>query len=360
MNNPKLLKRIIDKNNKDISLDKSKSNLKISYFNLRSKPKYNNKTFENTRNSFKKRTKNIKYSLTSNNTFNRKHNLKKILFKEKKTKSINKIFNELIALKHKLNEINIIQRKKPNLFRLYKTIKNSPKNKQKSDAKSSKNKYISYIDDYYKNKLLLRKKKLQSINIELENNNIPIFNYNNKIQKNENNKYKASYNFFNSRNKIDSDLEELSMINKIKLHKGKSSSFKCNNNYIIRTYNSDKNAKIIRNKNKINNIYFENIRDNEIIDLIKRYKISLNKNKREEITHFQSLVFPFELINYLIKMKRELTIDKYRNEYLNKLERYQTEDILNPIKKHKIDNNEENKDKENQNKEKSENSENKK
>ena len=364
MNHPKYLKRMIAKNNKDYSLSKSKSTLKISTSNLRSKQKYNNNnTFENSRNGFKKKSKNIKYSLTSNNTFNRKHNLKKILFKEKKTKSINEIFNKLIKLKHKLNQLNIIQRQKPNLFGLYKTIKSASKNRQKSNDKSSKNKYVSYIDDYYKNKLFLRKEKLKSLNCEFENNNIPIYYYKNNKQKNDINKYKTNYKFYNSRKKIDSDLEELSIINKNKLHKDLSSAFqekfKYNKNFFIRTYNSEKRTKTIRNKKKINNIYFENIRDNEIIDLIKRYKISLNKNKKEEITHFKSLVFPFELINYLIKMKKELIIDKYRNEYLNKLERYKTENILNPLKGHKIDINEEKNDKSNQNKEKSENNENK-
>jgi len=126
MNNLKYLKRIIAKNNKEYSISKSKSNLKISYSNLRNKQKHNNNTFENTRNDvLKKNSKNIKYSLTSNNTFNKKNNLKKILFKQKKTKSINEIFNELIKLKHKLNEINIIQRQKPNLFGLYKTLKST-------------------------------------------------------------------------------------------------------------------------------------------------------------------------------------------------------------------------------------------
>ena len=43
---------------------------------------------------------------------------------------------------------------------------------------------------------------------------------------------------------------------------------------------------------------------------------------------------------------------------LNKLERYKTENILNPLKAHKIDINEENNNKGNQNKEKSENNEN--
>ena len=81
--------------------------------------------------------------------------------------------------------------------------------------------------------------------------------------------------------------------------------------------------------------YIEKIKDNELLDLINRYKKSLNKNKKEEIFHFRSLVFPTPLINYLIQMKRELTIDKYRNEYLNKLDRYNTHNILSAIKSNK-------------------------
>ena len=46
------------------------------------------------------------------------------------------------------------------------------------------------------------------------------------------------------------------------------------------------------------------------------------------MTHIQRFVFPQELINYLIKMKKELIVDKFRTEYFNKLDRYNLNNIL--------------------------------
>ena len=79
--------------------------------------------------------------------------------------------------------------------------------------------------------------------------------------------------------------------------------------------------------------YIEKIKDNELLDLIKRYKKLINKNTIEEISHYKSFSNP--LINYLIQMKKELTIDKYRNEYLNKMDRYNIKNILSSIKQNK-------------------------
>ena len=46
------------------------------------------------------------------------------------------------------------------------------------------------------------------------------------------------------------------------------------------------------------------------------------------MSHIQRFVFPTELITYLIKMKKELIVDKFRTEYFNKLERYNLNNIL--------------------------------
>ena len=46
------------------------------------------------------------------------------------------------------------------------------------------------------------------------------------------------------------------------------------------------------------------------------------------MSHIQRFVFPKELITYLIKMKKELILDKFRTEYFNKLERYNLNNIL--------------------------------
>ena len=99
-------------------------------------------------------------------------------------------------------------------------------------------------------------------------------------------------------------------------------------------YLNERNKEKIKNNNEIHNHlkYIEKIKDNELMDLMKRYKKSINKNKAEEISHYRSLVFPTPLINHLIKMKKELIIDKYRNEYINKMDRYNINNILSAIK----------------------------
>ena len=74
--------------------------------------------------------------------------------------------------------------------------------------------------------------------------------------------------------------------------------------------------------------YIKRIRQNELLYLISRYKKSLYKNKLEEMSHIQRFVFPKELITYLIKMKNELIVDKFRVEYFKKLDRYSLNNIL--------------------------------
>ena len=93
--------------------------------------------------------------------------------------------------------------------------------------------------------------------------------------------------------------------------------------------NSISNNSFIIYQDHIN--YIKRIRENELLNLINRYKKSMQKNQQEEMTHIQRFVFPQELIlliTYLIKMKKELIVDKFRTEYFNKLERYNLNNIL--------------------------------
>ena len=78
--------------------------------------------------------------------------------------------------------------------------------------------------------------------------------------------------------------------------------------------------------------YIQRIRDKELVDLVERYKKSMNKNRVEEINHYVNHVFPNELIQYLIALKRQLTIDKYKNEYISKMDRYKTNSLMKAIK----------------------------
>ena len=54
----------------------------------------------------------------------------------------------------------------------------------------------------------------------------------------------------------------------------------------------------------------------------------MQRNELEEMSHIQRFVFPKELITYLIKMKNELIVDKFRVEYFKKLDRYSLNSIL--------------------------------
>ena len=78
--------------------------------------------------------------------------------------------------------------------------------------------------------------------------------------------------------------------------------------------------------------YIHKIRDKEMILLINRYRKEMKDNKRIGINHYCNSVYPVAMIQYLIKTKNDLTIDKYRNEYLNKIDRYKTTVISKLIK----------------------------
>ena len=82
-------------------------------------------------------------------------------------KTMNMILNKLIRLKHKINEINYVNKRKNNLISLYK-----PKKKLSEDKKTSKNKYLLYINDYLNNKKKLLLLKNKTITYEFENKNI--------------------------------------------------------------------------------------------------------------------------------------------------------------------------------------------
>ena len=324
---------------------KNLKSLSINSSNQDKKPKYL-KTIHNSK-TFNNKLKYLKYNLTKNEFIGNDHRkLKKLNIidnnKVDKVKSMNEVLNKLIKVKHKLNRINIIEKKeKNNLIRLNKQNRSSLKLKLLSKSKT-KNKYLLYINDYYKNKLLLKKNKTG--NFETENT------INNKEENNNIQNHKTINTITDSsiKHEPQNSLEELRLI---KSYKSTSMKNKAKNKRILSLDSLEyapKNKIIERkkiffntlnknifNKNKVmhNHIkYIEKIKDNELMDLINRFKKSLNNNKKLEMSHFKSLVFPIELINYLIHMKRELIIDKYRNEYLTKIEKYNIHNVLSEIR----------------------------
>ena len=305
------------------------------------------------------------FSIKRKNDFNN-------IINENNIESMNKILGQLTNLNNKLNQIE--KRKKRNL-KLLKLNKTKPLIMSKTQTK---NKYLLFINDYYKNKLILKKRKEENALSEEERND----NYNRflnpdflnfekiEINSNELSRNTKLEQIISSENDIDSKNEENNLS-----HKNKSkSNFKYSlrkskfaNNLEIDKRESEKNSINLdelsipktfpKKKEKSRNVkednkdekknnddnnnmsdsfiiyqehinYIKRIRENELLDLINRYKKSIQKSQLEEMSHIQRFVFPKELITYLIKMKKELIIDKYRAEYFNKLERYNLNNIL--------------------------------
>jgi hypothetical protein len=272
--------------------------------------------------------------------------------------SMNKILGKLTNLNSKLDKLKI--RRKKNL-KLFNVNKSKPKIMCKTETK---NKYLLLMNDYYKNKLLLKKRKLNNIITDEERNdaynrflNPNFLNFdkteiNNKepsrrtnlakiIANDDDNETKNEENNFSSklRNHEDSKISNNLEIEKKLCQKNSFNSEdlaipkiipknkeKSKNEQNTQSNNNDLSNSFIIYQDHIN--YIKRIRENEILDLIDRYKKSIEKNKLEEMTHIQRFVFPQELINYLIKMKKELIVDKFRTEYFNKLDRYNLNNIL--------------------------------
>ena len=246
-----------------------------------------------------KKDKNINNNTFDNNITikNNKNEMKDLLIK-------------LMKLKHKINEINSMKKPKFN---------NKNTNKKSHDFCKSSGK-LNDINNI--KKINYRNNKKNSIE-------------NNKCN-NEFNSYKTDMNF-NSYNKNNDSYKRRKITLKLPLdnilHGQNYKKIKKENSNAIlnkKKYNTYNNI-VIEHAN-----YIDKIRDNEFLNILNKFKKSMKKNKKEEIYHKKSLVFPSNFVNYLIKRKNELIIDKYRNEYLNKIDtyNYNTQKILKAIKYH--------------------------
>jgi hypothetical protein len=312
-----------DNNNKKqkraISLINSKPNLKKL-----SVQKMMNKNILSESNDFKNKTiYNKKYKNYSSikNGKNKRYNKTIINNENAETKNntieIRDILNRLIKIKQKINEINIIKKKK---------------------VKSNFEKFEKLRQAEYSH-------TFKNFKIKCRNNNKPkIFEDLTEINKNERKNYKTESNFKMSKTKkilLNSTGSNQNKKYRIKFSlDNKLSNFNVsenNSNYKKEITNSaDKKRKYFNYKNIITEHanYIDKIRDSEFFYLFDKFKRSMKKNKIEEINHKKSLVFPPELVNYIITMKNQLIIDKYKNEYLKKLDtyKYNTQKILKAIK----------------------------
>ena len=234
--------------------------------------------------------------------------------------AMNDLLNKLIKLKKKIKGISFKKREKVNKIKLYKhkennsnsnlnlkdfvpklildkKINNSNNKKERTEEKINKNQIGLKIHD--KNEL--EKKPKLELKLSFDEN----------ISDNSNNNRIRAFSVRKKTNYLSKSISE------------KNDKYKFYNNY---------SQNIVTEHIK----YIDKIRDSEFINLFKRFKKSLLKNKIEEINHIRSLVFPKKFVDKIIKMKYELTMDKYRNEYLNKIEtyKYNSKKILKTIRYH--------------------------
>jgi len=320
---------------------------------------YKNKFYETinaTRNL--KTTKNLNKNFKAFSFSSKKSSFNPIKI-ENNIESMNKILGKLTNLNKKLNQIKLKRKRNLKLMKL-------DKPKQKIMCRTeTKNKYLLYINDYYKNKLLLKKQKIENgfsdeekydtynrflnpdfLDFEEINNNEQIqnSNLNNFITIEHKNTIKNDEIISSSKSKLINNSKFSNKnsfnLNNLEIEKKESNKNSLNlDESIIPKIISPKKEKAEEDDNK-NNLsqsfliykdhinYIKRIRQNELLYLISRYKKSLYKNKLEEMSHIQRFVFPKELITYLIKMKNELIVDKFRVEYFKKLDRYSLNNIL--------------------------------
>ena len=319
---------------------------------------------------FNNNTINSKTPKNLNNNFNTfsfySQKAKTINYKtidENNIRSMNRILNKITSLNNKLDKIKIKRKRNLKLINI-----NQPKPKIMCKTESKKNnKYLLFMNDYHKNKLLLKKRKLaKALSTEERNDNYNRFlnptysNLNqNEINKNKSKKHPKLLEIINIENDFQKNKEENNFSsNKIKNNDNSNqfqnlehnletdkklshkTSFNSEDSFVPKIILPKKERTINGKNEQDNNLsnsfiiyqdhinYIKRIRENELTDLINRYKRSLKKNQIEEMSHIQRLVFPTELITYLIKMKKDLIVDKFRTEYFNKLDRYNLNNIL--------------------------------
>ena len=75
--------------------------------------------------------------------------------------------------------------------------------------------------------------------------------------------------------------------------------------------------------------YILHIRESEMSSLAVQFRKALEENEKEKDYHYKNRIFPLEIIERLNKIKDDLTMNKYRNEYIKRMDRYD----IQPLKK---------------------------
>ena len=192
------------------------------------------------------------------------------------SETLNDVFKQLLDIKHKIREVK--DKKRNKIFQFNTTLSYS-KNSSSSPKK---------------------------INFKLSRN-IQNRNKNNTINYNNNKSYNFNTTFFNPTSKTPKNSRVLRRANTLKPN--------------INIINFRNSANLYKRFNE-HIKYILHIRENEMNSLASQFQKALDENEKEKDFHYKNRVFPLDIINKIIQIKDDLTLNKYRNEYFKRLDRY--------------------------------------
>jgi hypothetical protein len=233
------------------------------------------------------------------------------------TESLIEVFDKLLDIKSKIKEVKY-KRNRTTKKLMYNYITDNIKDSNLNGNSSSAKKIYSFSS--------------QKINFKLSASNSK-YNYNTF----EHNK---TYNKTELKNQFKSSIFNSHSITPRNLNNTQFRYFRLSHNKTQNLNPKMELETIKRSNNSFKRIndhmkYIARIRQNEMVALANQYKKALKENEKEKNYHYKNMVFPKEMIERLVQIKEELTINKFRNEYFKRLDRYDTNVMNKFIKNNK-------------------------
>jgi hypothetical protein len=270
----------------------------------------NNDSSKMTQNS----NMNTIYSYSKKSTNNYKN---KLANTNGNTESLSEVFDKLLDIKSKIKEIKY-KRNKTTKKLIYNSILHNNKDNNNINDNSSSVKKISSNSS-------------GKINFKLSTSSTK---YN----------YTFKHNMLNNKsafkNHLKSTIFNTHNITPRNLNNTHFRYFRLSHNKTQNLNPKMESEKIKRSNNSFKRIYdhmkyIARIRQNEMVALAHQYKKALEDNEKEKNYHYKNMVFPREMIERIVQIKEELTVNKFRNEYFKRLDLYDTNIMNKFIKNNK-------------------------
>ncbi len=258
----------------------------------------------------KEKDNNLKYNRKRNNSINNLYN--NYSFRKNKNNNNNNNLSDLLkklsSIKYKMELLNNNNKLKINNLKKRKNKKYFKSNEIENIPKLTPNeKNSSYINNKEKFNNI---KKIIKLKMVKGRNNTCNF-WKDKLPNisiEDNSHYKIKKN--------NSTVNNIDINRNFKNQKIQNKNLIINFNKTLVTFDKNKEE----NEIKKNQEFIKKIKNRQLLNLVRRFKICENKNINDEYKSYKKNVFPVNTIKILFSKKKELIIDKFRNEYLLKLE----------------------------------------